>query len=67
MHNLLIDERITREEQSWINDEDFSDIDDENCVPGTSDLLNIPLQLGCMKYERRSRLKAHFEVKEYVI
>ena len=29
MHNLLIQEHITEEAQSWINEEDFSDIDDE--------------------------------------
>ena len=67
MHNLLIADHITDVEQSWIDEEDFSDIDDSNRVPGPYDMLERPLRPGCMKDERRSRLKAYFEFKEYVI
>ena len=61
MHNLLIADHITDVERSWINEEDFSDIDDSNRVPGPYDMLERPLRPGCMKDDRRSRLKAYFE------
>ena len=65
LHNLMIEGDKSSAHTTWINADDFSDIDDEGRAPSAYDRLYRPLRPGCTKDERRQRLKAYFEFKEY--
>jgi DDE superfamily endonuclease len=66
LHNILI-EVGELEKRDWIDQDDFSDIDDEDRVPVLSptDVLNAGVNAGCPKDERRTRLMYFFEEHYY--
>ena len=65
LHNLLLSTTTSEEEKRWIDEEDFSDIDDSTSAPTAMDILTRPLR-GIRNDERRTRLKSYFETKEYM-
>jgi DDE superfamily endonuclease len=66
VHNILI-EIGEKDRQEWIDEDDFSDIDDEERVPTLSpaDVLNQGIAAGAPKDERRTRLMYYFEEHFY--
>ena len=65
LHNLLILTKTSEEEKRWIDEEDFSDIDDSTRAPTAMDTLTRPL-CGIRNDERHTRSKSYFETKEYM-
>ena len=55
------------EKKEWIDQDDFSDIDDVDRAPELlpTDVLNIGIPLGAPKDERRRRLIYYFEEHFY--
>jgi DDE superfamily endonuclease len=66
LHNLLIDLR-ERDKEEWIDDDDFSDIDDDERAPNLSatDVINRSIGINDAKDERRKRLQYYFEEHFY--
>jgi hypothetical protein len=66
LHNLLIDLR-ERDKEEWIDDDDFSDIDDDERGPvlDDTDVLNQGIAANAAKDERRKRLMYYFEEHVY--
>ena len=65
LHNLLIAPCRTRTEKKWIDEEEFSDIDDPSRAPSAKDRLKYSVNESGKKDERRRRLQSYFESKEY--
>jgi hypothetical protein len=61
LHNMLIEVGKV-EKKEWIDEDDFSDIDDAERAPILSPMgvLNIGVGLGAAKDERRRRLMYYF-------
>lgn len=64
-HNLLITPCRTEVEKTWIDEEEFLDIDDYARVPYATDRLDSRLNECGRNDERRRRLQLYFESKEY--
>jgi DDE superfamily endonuclease len=66
LHNLLI-ELNEQDKNEWIDDDDFSDIDDDNRAPVLSptDVINQSITGNAAKDERRKRLSYYFEEHFY--
>ena len=66
LHNILI-EVGELEKKEWIDQDDFSDIDDADRAPTLSpmDILNQGIHAGAPKDERRTRLMYYFEEHFY--
>jgi hypothetical protein len=62
----LIDLR-ERDKEEWIDDDDFSDIDDEERAPilSATDVINQSIAPNAAKDERRKRLQYYFEEHFY--
>jgi hypothetical protein len=62
LHNLLIDLK-EQDKKEWIDDDDFSDIDDDDRAPilSATDVLNQSIAADAAKDERRTRLMYYFE------
>ena len=56
LNNLLVEKDVIEQEKKWMDEDDFSDIDDDARAPRAIDLLNMTLRQGCLKDERRSKL-----------
>ena len=65
LHNLLLSTKTSEEEKRWIDEEDFSNIDDSARAQTAMDTLNRSLR-GIRNDERYTRLKSYFETKEYM-
>ena len=66
LHNLMIsNDSISDEEERWVEEEYFTDIDDSTRAPSAYDMLNRPVPPGSTKDERRKRLHAYFQGKDY--
>jgi DDE superfamily endonuclease len=66
LHNLLI-ELKEQDKEEWIDDDDFSDIDDGQRAPVLSptDVINQGIAGNAAKNERRKRLSYYFEEHFY--
>jgi DDE superfamily endonuclease len=66
LHNLLI-EIGEKDREEWIDQDDFSAIDDEDRAPmlSSTDVLNLGIAAGAPKDERRRRLMYYFEEHFY--
>ena len=66
LHNLLIEIR-EEERKDWIDEDDFSDVDDADRAPDLDgdDILNQGIPAGADKAERRTRLQHYFEEHYY--
>jgi hypothetical protein len=66
LHNILIDLKEV-EKKEWIDEDDFSDIDDADRAPvlSATDVLNQGLTPDDPKDERRRRLMYYFEEHFY--
>ena len=65
LHNLLLPTDGCAADNSWLEDEVFSDIDDASRVPTAFDRLNRHVPVGSANDERRTRLRNYFEYREY--
>jgi hypothetical protein len=66
LHNLLIDLK-EQDKKEWIDDDDFSEVDDSDRVPTLSpmDVINQSIGNNAAKDERRRRLCYYFEEHFY--
>jgi DDE superfamily endonuclease len=66
LHNMLIEIR-EHDKEDWIDEDDFSDMDDADRAPVLSptDVLNMGIQQGAPKDERRRWLMYFFEEHFY--
>lgn len=66
LHNMLIEIKEA-EKKEWIDEDDFSDIDDADRAPVLSptDVMNVSIPAGAPKDERRQRLMYYFEEHIY--
>ena len=65
LHNLLLPTDGCAADDSWLEDEVFSDIDDDSRAPTTFDRLNRPVLIGSANDERRTRLRNYFKYRKY--